>query len=51
MLLEEVVGEYVTGYTENYIKVYLKNDNYNLNEFVKVKIIKPFNDGALVEKE
>ncbi len=51
MLLEEVIGVYVTGYTENYIKVYLKNDNYKLNEFVKVKIIKPFNDGALVEKE
>lgn len=51
MLLEENIGEYVTGYTENYIKVYLKNDNYKLNEFVKVKIIEPFNDGALVEKE
>lgn len=51
MLLEEVVGDYVTGYTENYIKVYLKNENYKLNEFVNVKIIEPFNDGALVEKE
>lgn len=48
LLIEEIVGEYVTGYTENYVKVYLKNNNYKLNDFVKVKIEKPYLDGALV---
>lgn len=46
LLIEEIVGEYATGYTENYVKVYLKNDNYSLNEFVNVKIKEPFLDGA-----
>lgn len=49
MLIEEDLGEYLTGYTQNYVKVYLKNNGkYLLNSFVNVKIEKPYLDGAIV---
>lgn len=50
LLTEEYINEYVTGYTENYIKAYLKNENYEINQLIKVKIIKQYLDGVLVEK-
>lgn len=50
MLTEEQVGEYTVGHTENYLKCYLKGEA-NSNEFVKVKVLEPFNDGVLVKKE
>ena len=50
LLTEEIVGEYITGYTENYVKVYLKNNHYKVNEWIQVKMIKPYGDGAIVEK-
>ena len=46
-ITEEYDGEYTLGYTENYIKVYLKGEIEEGK--YKVKIIKPFNDGAIVE--
>ena len=50
MLIEEDLGDYYTGYTENYIKVYLpKSDNLNVNEFVRVEVESVFKDGALVK--
>lgn len=48
VLIEERVNEYLVGHTENYIKCYI-NENCELGELVKVKIIKPFNDGALAK--
>ena len=48
MLIEEDLGEYLTGYTENYVKVYLKNKGkYSVNDFVKVKIGDIYLDGAI----
>ena len=50
MLIEEDLGDYYTGYKENYIKVYLpKSDNLNVNEFVRVEVESVFKDGALVK--
>ena len=46
LLVEEKVGDYFVGHTENYIKVYVK-DTLKENEIVKVKILQPFKDGAL----
>ncbi len=46
VLVEEKVGEYFVGYSENYIKCYIKSP-VKINEFVKVKIKKQFQDGAL----
>ena len=48
VLFEEDKDGYVTGYTENYLRVYVKADG--LDGFMKkVKIIKPYLDGALAE--
>ena len=50
MLVEEISGEYYTGYLENYIKVYLpKSSHVSLNEFVRVSIVEPYMDGAIVK--
>lgn len=46
LLVEEYDGEYFVGHTENYIKCYIKGD-YVPGEIVKIKITKPFKDGAL----
>lgn len=51
MLIEEDIGEYYIGYTENYVKVYLpKSTDVSVNDFVEVSIVKPYLDGALVKK-
>ena len=47
MLVEEVEENYFVGYTENYIKVYLQNQNVKQNQVLKVKLEKPFKMGAL----
>ena len=48
VLIEEKNGEFFEGYTENYIKCYVKGD-LKVGGIVKVKIVKPFKDGALAE--
>ena len=48
VLIEEKNGEFFEGYTENYIKCYVKGD-LKVGDIVKVKIVKPFKDGALAE--
>ena len=50
-LAEEHVDGYVTGYTGNYIKVYIKDTEDSISEggFYTCKIIQPFRDGALAE--
>ncbi len=47
LLIEENNGEYFEGYTENYIKCYIKG-NYQIGDVVSVKFEKLFKDGALV---
>lgn len=48
LLVEEKEDEYFTGYTENYVKVYAK-DNLEINKFYKAKMLKCFKQGMLVE--
>ena len=48
LLVEEKEDKYFTGYTENYVKVYAK-DNLEINKFYKVKMLEPFKQGMLVE--
>lgn len=50
VLVEEFDGEYFIGHTENYIKCYIKQQ-CNINDFVKVKIIQQYQDGAIAQKE
>jgi len=47
VLVEDEEDGYFVGYTENYIKVYLKN--VKNNEVVKVKLIKQYKDGVIGE--
>ncbi len=49
LLTEEVVDGYFAGYTENYLRVYVKADDLKGGEFVKVKIVGALFDGALGE--
>ena len=46
VLVEEKEDEFYIGYTENYIKCYIKSDKDITNQVVLVKIGKPFKDGA-----
>ena len=46
VILEDIEGEYITGYTENYIKAYLPKGEYN-NKKIKVKLVMPYNDGVI----
>ncbi len=46
-IIEESKNGYYQGYTENYLRVYLKEKPSS--DVVNVKIIKPFEDGALCE--
>ena len=47
-LTESVEDDFVVGYTENYIKIYLQK-NAPLHDFVKVKNFTLFKDGAKAE--
>lgn len=49
VLIEEKVDEFFVGHSENYIKCYVKSNKLQPNTFVKVKIVKPFLDGALAK--
>ena len=48
VLIEEKIDDYYVGYTENYIRCYVKDAK--VNQFVKVKIKGQYNDGAVTEK-
>ena len=51
LLIEELIGDYFIGHTESFVKCYLhKNSKAQVNELVKVKILEPFLDGALVQR-
>lgn len=51
VLIEEAADGYATGYTGNYIKVYMHDPERKLKagEFVKAVITRPFKDGALAD--
>lgn len=46
-IFEEQKGEFFCGYTENYLRVYLKDKPEN--NIAKVKVLSPYSDGALCE--
>lgn len=46
LLIEEREGEYMVGYTENYIKTYILG-NFPVGEIVKVTLLSPFEEGML----
>ena len=51
VLIENRDEEIVHGYTENYIKVKIKDDDLNINELVSIKPINQHQDhmiGAIV---
>ena len=45
VLFEEWDGEYITGYTDNYVKVYAKGSDTDLNCFREVKLLEIYKDG------
>lgn len=49
MLTEEEHNGYMQGYTENYIKVYVKKDGLKPNMLIKVKLLELKDDGVMAE--
>lgn len=45
VLFEEWDGQFITGYTENYIKVYASGTGDHLNSFQKVRLLEEYKDG------
>ena len=50
LLIEEKVGEYCVGHTENYVKVYVKDNHFTINEIIPVKFLEVYSDGVIGEK-
>ena len=48
VLFEEKIDDFYVGHTENYIKCYVQ-DSCTINKFAKIKIVRPFKDGALAK--
>ena len=46
VIFEDFDGEYTTGYTEGYIKVYVSGER---SERADVKLVSPYKDGAIAE--
>ena len=42
-------AQWVTGYTDNYIRTYFRGDPSMFNQFVRVRLVRPFKDGMLAE--
>lgn len=51
VLIEEKVNEYFVGFSKNYIKCFVKDENIKVGDVLQAKIIKLFKDGALCEKK
>jgi len=50
MLIEETEGDYLVGYSENYIKCYLPNNkNIVIGSIIKVKGLELYKEGLKVE--
>ena len=45
VLFEEWDGDFITGYTDNYVKVYAKGSDEDLNCFREVKLLEIYKDG------
>jgi len=45
VLFEEWDGQLITGYTENYIKVYAEGGEEHLNSFQKVRLLEEYKEG------
>ena len=50
-LIEQQEDEFLTGYTDNYTKVYIRDfqKDIRLNEFYDVKLIGNYKDGMIAE--
>ena len=48
LIAEEYKDGYTVGYSENYLRLYIKGEE--MAEKIKAKVIKPYLDGALAEK-
>ena len=48
VLFEENDGEFCTGHTPNYLKVYAKGENLH-NQILSVRLLTPYKDGILGE--
>ena len=46
-LFEEIHDEYMTGYTDNYIRIYAEKEESLLNELVSVELVELHKDGVL----
>lgn len=49
VLFEQVKGDYILGYSKNYIKVYLPKNMANIDDIKKVILIEPYSDGCLAK--
>jgi len=49
VLVEEKIENFYVGYTENYIRCYIKSDKDITNQILNVKIGKPYKDGVVAE--
>ncbi len=49
VLFEEICDGYLEGYSENYVRVYVKGGETLLHQIEKVKVIEPFKDGVLAQ--
>lgn len=49
ILTEDIDGDYIAGYTANYIKVYLKKEGINQNSLYTVDAVSLFEDGLFAE--
>jgi threonylcarbamoyladenosine tRNA methylthiotransferase MtaB len=50
VLVEEKIGDYYVGYSENYIRCYIPSEEAIINQICSVKIQKPYLDGAIAKK-
>lgn len=49
VLVEEKTADQWVGYSKNYIRCYISSNKDLTNKVVKVKVIKPYKDGAIAE--
>ena len=49
VLVEEKTSDQWVGYSKNYIRCYISSNKDLTNKVVKVKVIKPYKDGAIAE--
>lgn len=47
VLIEEKVGKYFVGYSQNYIRCFIESDTLKVGDIVQAKIQKPFKNGAI----